>query len=509
MGNQSKTWNNGRTNLIVDGDCQINGELNKGRFAQIDAISSSINQLEKNGFLGDLNVRGSLYQELGQTWVGPISNSGGGGFVIESVVYAGSGIYVVVGSDGAPRIERSLNYGATWSAFLANPFTAGGGTVWSICNAGGVLIAGASLGRIARSTDSGATWGALIVNPFGAGERITSLAYGAVGTTKVVMAGSDSGHLARSLDLGLTWNIVANPFAGTDAIYSMTFVSGVFVATGGSVAAGGHIARSVDMGATWGSLISNPFTAPNIAWAVSSGNNIVIAVGSGGIIARSLDLGLTWTSITNPYGSTTFNNISFGFNFFQVVGQNTIGRSYDNGVTWQPSIYSPFVGAITVQSVAFSEINMLAGGGAGYIATSGWTPAFSSAPEQLYVPSFVGFGTPTNVNFSWRQVANRIKVMGKFTSGVTTGVEARVSLPFGMLSDSALIPSIEVCGILVNSVSAGVAYYTLIESGIGYITIGAQGAATAGLTKQLANGLFANGQTLSLQFEVPIAGLNQ
>ena len=147
------------------------------------------------------------------------------------------------------------------------------------------------------------------------------------------------------------------------------------------------------------------------------------------------------------------------------------------------------------------------------VAASGATS--SSIPwtkEAIYVPTFTGFGTVTVSNFSWTRVGNRIKIMGKFTSGTPTAVEARMSLPVvdgvQLICDAVLIPSITVCGIYILN-AVGTLYFTcLIEPSVGYITFSYQGNVFHGFTKENGNAITVAGSLIGLQVELPISGWN-
>lgn len=126
--------------------------------------------------------------------------------------------------------------------------------------------------------------------------------------------------------------------------------------------------------------------------------------------------------------------------------------------------------------------------------------------EAAYTPSFQGFGTPTSVNFTWTRIGNRVKVMGQFTAGTTTGVEAQIGLPGGVSSDSALVPSAELCGHFAGN-AAGAYGYCLIESAKAYVTFSAYDATHNPLSKILGT-QFGTGQKYSFVFELPVSGWN-
>jgi len=127
--------------------------------------------------------------------------------------------------------------------------------------------------------------------------------------------------------------------------------------------------------------------------------------------------------------------------------------------------------------------------------------------ETAYTPNFTGFGTVSNVNFTWARVGNRCKVMGRFKTGTCTAIEGRISLPGSLVSDSALIATLQICGIWVINYAGAVSMYCLIEPSNGYIVFGYQNATNAAFGK--ANGNAINSNTdYTVQFEVPIANWN-
>jgi hypothetical protein len=184
-----------------------------------------------------------------------------------------------------------------------------------------------------------------------------------------------------------------------------------------------------------------------------------------------------------------------------------MARSYDNGLTWGGLITNPF--AVTFFGIASGTSNVVAVGQGGLIATAGWNAALSKIIEQPYTPTFLNFGGATNVAFTFTIVGNRLKVMGKCTATAPAGGEARIGLPNGLISDAVLIPSLQVCGVGARSSTLGTgALQCLIESGVGYITLGFGDAGNPSLAKRNANAILANGESISVQFELPVSGYN-
>lgn len=133
---------------------------------------------------------------------------------------------------------------------------------------------------------------------------------------------------------------------------------------------------------------------------------------------------------------------------------------------------------------------------------------FNATDWTAYTPTFTGFGTPTAVEFEYRQNGQNYDIRGKFASGVSTAVEARISLPLAATSaGTGVIPSIQAAGFGGLSSAAASQFIPLIEPSVGYITLGTQSSGAGGLTKQNASTLISSGQSLSIFASVPIAGL--
>jgi len=151
--------------------------------------------------------------------------------------------------------------------------------------------------------------------------------------------------------------------------------------------------------------------------------------------------------------------------------------------------------------------------------TSGWTMQMDDiyvgpqkvlqggaiGPETAYTPIFTGFGTVTVSNFRFQRVGNKLKINGRFTSGTSTSVEARISIPAGLVID-ATINTLEKCG--SYSISANGAYdaSVLMEPGLTYITLGLGTSGGAGLAKANAGQIITTNGIMSLFAEIPIAG---
>ena len=131
---------------------------------------------------------------------------------------------------------------------------------------------------------------------------------------------------------------------------------------------------------------------------------------------------------------------------------------------------------------------------------------------QSYTPTFQGFGTPTAVSCYWKRSGDSIEIKGKFTSGTSTAVQAQVSFPYNLTSDSTKISTIEIVGAAevaaVGTVgqSVGSTFATLSEQSVQYITFSSRSSGTTGLSKLLGTSVASSGTVLSFYSKVPISG---
>jgi photosystem II stability/assembly factor-like uncharacterized protein len=452
---------------------QVNGEINRGRLAQIDSIAAEVGKLRRVA---------DTFSQPGYIW-NPVTNPYGGGNG-QGIAYGNS---VFVGGGPTGLLARSTDYGKTW-ANPANPFGAGD-VISGMAFGNNVFVATGSSGHIARSTDNGATWGALIVNNFAGGSTIYCCSYG----NGIFMAGDNSGNISTSSDYGLTWSALVAVHAST--LRSLVFGSGKWIATFGD----GFVYYSTNNGTAWTSDGQLTAVAPGLLASCFTGRFFVVG-GASGNVWTSTD-GINWTGpISANVSGNYITGLSFGNNTVVVVtAVANVSLSKDYGATWAAIVGSA---GIACYGIAFGYNTFVTN-------NPMWSSWLSYGKSYLYVPTFTGFGTPTNVLFWWQRKpgSNTINVYGKFTTGVCTGVTAKVGLPVGLLSDSAFNTSIQVCGVCTFNQAGNYPAYCLLESGgVSYVTIGIQDGA-AGLTESLGNS-FNNGSIYSLMFELPVQGWN-
>lgn len=174
-----------------------------------------------------------------------------------------------------------------------------------------------------------------------------------------------------------------------------------------------------------------------------------------------------------------------------------------------------------IAALAKTDGNIIVGNGTTWVAESGATARASlglgsAATKELtswvaYTPTFTGFGTVSGVSMWSRRVGDTLHIRGKFTSGTSTAVEARMTLGFngvdgGVTSDATKVASIQYAGPATSTLAIAGAFNMLIESNVGYLTFGIENATAGGMTKRNGSAAAASGDTISIMAEVPISG---
>lgn len=144
-------------------------------------------------------------------------------------------------------------------------------------------------------------------------------------------------------------------------------------------------------------------------------------------------------------------------------------------------------------------------------AGAGALPAFQTVITDwvAYTPTLTGFGTPSSVQIYSRRVGDTLEIRGRFTSGTSTAVEARMTLGYAgsnanVTSSNTKISSIQYAGYATLSSVTTTQNNTLIEANTGYITFGIQNASQAGLTKANGNSILGTGVSYSFIASIPI-----
>ena len=131
---------------------------------------------------------------------------------------------------------------------------------------------------------------------------------------------------------------------------------------------------------------------------------------------------------------------------------------------------------------------------------------------QSYTPTFQGFGTPSAVEFQWRQVGQNVEIRGKFTSGTSTTVEARIGLPAGLSSaGTGIIPSIQIigkCNVSLTSSTYFGGVRVLAEPSVTYLTLGVETSTVSGTAKSNGDSIVGTSGIVTFFASVPCSGLS-
>lgn len=159
------------------------------------------------------------------------------------------------------------------------------------------------------------------------------------------------------------------------------------------------------------------------------------------------------------------------------------------------------------------DIALISGG-----ASGGGTPVSVDVPtvtdEVAYTPTFVGFGTVSNVNFVSSRRGDKLFFRGTFTAGTVTATVASFTIGFNgtdsNVSSAATVTTNTQIGIWTRDgmvPSAAELMLTLLGSAsTTTINFGYNSAGTSGLSPAGGNSIIGSGETVSIQGEIPISG---
>lgn len=144
----------------------------------------------------------------------------------------------------------------------------------------------------------------------------------------------------------------------------------------------------------------------------------------------------------------------------------------------------------------------------------GWTSSNavradnSDYPWTAYTPVFTGFGTVTVSNCFHSRKGTDLLLRCKWTNATSTGVEARISFPGTLVSDSG-IATLEQAGFVSRNGGAGTGFYNAVvlrEPSVSYVTFGMQGPSNAALAKVTGGTFTGATDVISMEARIPIQG---
>lgn len=316
--------------------------------------------------------------------------------------------------------------------------------------------------------------------------------------SRTTVTGSSNGGALVNWGAG-TRNVRLAPTAKTNKSTdeNLNLVNGYGGAGGGSANAQTITLYPVPLGYSDGMILS---------WYSQGAVNSALTLNVNGLGAKTVK----WRGADLTNGAFAAGNL--------IVGQYKASSGFVELIS-PPNNVSVADGSITFAKIASAAIatvaDMLAGTLSKLVSASNlktFLETYITSPWVAYTPTFTGFGTPSSVEFFSRRVGDTLQVKGKFTSGVSTATEARVTLGHNgtdsnVTTTASKIPSgVSLAGNWAVSSAATVTCNILAERSVGYMTFGTQDASNSGLTKRNANTFISNGQSISLFAEFPING---
>lgn len=125
-----------------------------------------------------------------------------------------------------------------------------------------------------------------------------------------------------------------------------------------------------------------------------------------------------------------------------------------------------------------------------------------------YTPTTQGLGTIAAVDLKYRRVGSDIEVRGRLDVGTPTAAEARIGLPLGVTSSSNINALGEFAGGTVTNggAAAGRTAHAIVYASQTYINYSYGDNTRDFYTKDNGNAIWANSQSISVYFKVPIEG---
>jgi hypothetical protein len=224
--------------------------------------------------------------------------------------------------------------------------------------------------------------------------------------------------------------------------------------------------------------------------------------------------------------ATATVDIFESFNIAQTTAGQTVTLANPSITTNQKVVYVSNTGTASfnlygtnlepnkIATLIFNTTNgwMINSGGSG--GSGATTLSIPNLTDLVaYTPTFTGYGTPTNVKFSWARRGSVAIILGYMNVGVTSNALASFSLPTGLTISSGFSTNYATVGTAVwggDTTTSGRGYNSIARAGDSVIYInyegGSAGTQPNSLTPLTGSTLFANGQIITFQVEVPIQG---
>ncbi len=275
------------------------------------------------------------------------------------------------------------------------------------------------------------------------------------------------------------------------------------------VASGSGVASRLAVGSTGLVLNADPTQAFGVAWGspricqqktVGSGTvgNAYTVSLSDQIIFANCSI-VSTPSITLP---TAIGNNGQTFKFIKTDFVSAADEIRINTVSSQSIIWG---------SISSSSVFMKTQGEQWEIISDNvaWRAITHEIPSiwTAYTPTnSQGFGSLSFVNLIWKRSGANLEIMGRATSGIATGVDCQINLPFSFAADPIALSSTSIVGQFVTNQLLSVQGAVLIDA-INTPTImnfSWQNSSFGGLNKQIGTNIAASNTPFSFNASIPI-----
>lgn len=268
----------------------------------------------------------------GDEWVQ--SNNGNDGELAYDIKNIGDGVIIAVKEDA---IQRSTNYGKTWSTVKDN-YLKYSKIGYDDTNNILIMLAYKSTDKlyVLRSIDSGQTWNSKYIRTSDSDRLLRDCKYIGNNTFICLKDRTSNSHIYRSTDGGINWEITEALDYKALSLYPVNENGTVLLGTDD-----GYIYKSLNYGQTWTSLGRQTSSASyNIHKFEQITGDIIIALSdeTDNSILISDDDGDTWTQIDTSLLTSSYvndiTNIGNGIIFAITYDDSKILKSDDYGLTW-------------------------------------------------------------------------------------------------------------------------------------------------------------------------------
>lgn len=223
------------------------------------------------------------------------------------------------------------------------------------------------------------------------------------------------------------------------------------------------------------------------------------------LYGQNCEFGFDYTN-TNTSGTVTRS--------WYVSGTSTVSGTFSSSGTSSIKAFLPCGTASDTTKVVNITTTNASASGVTSVDNVYFGPAKSLAngaivgPWTAYTPTTQGLGTPTNVNFKWRQNGSSIDIEGYLQTGTTTGVEARIGLPNNFNTTSKYVNVAWVVGDITRGAISAQTVYLAAQASKNYLVVTIQSSGAAGSTPVNGNTAFGSSENLTFKASVEIEGLN-